>query len=208
MKNFTPFQEALYNINFIAFHIEMTVKLGNEQKITEQKDKFLIERLMQFNLIQTCSLLEEYKIIERLAKDNREIMDTTKILSPFIRRIRKYKGLEKFRNIILAHTNRDKSGNFTPYWRIMKDKEFPRSYNDINLITNLILGIAKMLEKRHGIELQEIKKELNKERIEIDRELYESEKSVKTREEFLIEKDNLILEMAKIAFAIEKNKNK
>lgn len=201
MKEFSKLQQAIYNIDFIAFHIKMTVDLGNKQGLSKADDKFLVERLMLYNLIQTCSFLDEYRLIERLAKDSEEIMNTTKILSPAIRRIRQYKGLKDFRNSILAHVNRDNSGNFRPYWRVMTDTSFPKTYSDVNLITNLIIGVASIIEKRHSKELYEIKQSMQKERLDSEFRLYDKS-TLNSMDEFKKELENIVHQMGKIWYGI------
>lgn len=203
MKEFSKLQEAIYNIDFIAFHIKMTVDLSNKQRLPDADDKFIVERLMLFNLIQTCSFLDEYKILERLAKDSEEIMRTTKILSPAIRRIRQYKGLKDFRNSILAHVNRDNSGIFRPYWRVMTGTSFPKTYSDVNLITNLIIGVASIIEKRHSNELYEIKQSMQKERLESESRLYDNS-TLNSMDEFKQELENVVLQMGKIWYDLIK----
>jgi hypothetical protein len=62
------------------------------KKIHTSNRNYLLAKVSKYGLIQVCSFLEEYDILNRLSKDNEDLKDTLYVCAPVIRSLNKYKG--------------------------------------------------------------------------------------------------------------------
>jgi hypothetical protein len=114
--------------------------------------------MIRYSYIQLCSILDEFIILNNLAKDDEYLRDTLYVVSPALKAINKYNGIRKARNIMLAHFNRDKNANFNPWWIAMKDLKLPSTQNEVNQIYTWLHIINGIIVGRFIKELTEISK--------------------------------------------------
>ncbi|MCF1193111.1 hypothetical protein LRR18_16095 [Mangrovimonas sp. AS39] len=139
--------------------------------------------LIRYSYIQLCIILDEIDTLNRLAKDDEYLKDTLYIVTPAIRAIKKYTGIRKARNFMLAHYNRDKKGNFYPWWRALKDLKLPRLKQELTQIYTYLHAINGIIVTRYYEELKDISQTAGK---EVD-EYYSW---VRTQEELAIKDDS------------------
>ena len=125
------------------------------KSIQTDNRNFLIYKVSKYGFIQVCSFLEEYSILSRLSKDDDNLRDTLYVCAPVIRSLKKYNGLTKMRNLMLAHVNRDKLGNFKPWWNELNGLRKPSTEKDINELYESLAFVIDMLSVRHKKEWDE-----------------------------------------------------
>lgn len=149
----TEFQKCLINIKWIVN--EMYLDYQDIKNAQASNNNFLIVKISKYGYIQVCSFLEEYDILNRLSQDDEVLRDTLYVCAPIIRNLKKYKGLKKMRNLMLAHVNRDKLKRFKPWWNELKGLRKPFHEDDINEIYESLNFILDMLNDRHKKEWEE-----------------------------------------------------
>lgn len=187
-------QEILYNIFSLNADLQANWILM-EKQLQDVEDRYLIHTIHYYCLIQVCSFLEEYKLLEAQARNDEKLRKSLYILVPGIRRIRKYKGLQNIRNSMIAHHNRNKISSFVPYWKVIENVQYPKSENDINLILELIIGIGNKLHERHAPELQPAIHKMEQEKNESFQKSFSLENFIKSKEDYIAEKKKIISEI-------------
>lgn len=190
----TRVQQVLYNIFSLNADLQANWILI-EKQLKDVDDKYLIHTIHYYSLIQVCSFLDEYKILETESRTDEKLKHSMYILSPGIRRVRKYKGLQNIRNTMIAHHNRNKMGSFIPYWKSIEQAKYPKSENDIKLILELIIGIGNKLHERHADLLQPAIHKLEIEKKDSFIKSFALENYIPTEEEYLKEKKIIISEI-------------
>ena len=143
----TEFQKCLINIKWIFS--EMYFDYQDAKNIESNNKNYLIAKVSKYGFIQICSLLEELEILNRLSQNDEVLKDTLYVCAPVIRNIKKYKGLKKMRNLMLAHVNRDKLKKIKPWWNELKGLRKPIHKDDINELYESLAFIVDMLSVRH-----------------------------------------------------------
>jgi hypothetical protein len=152
-SDLTEFQKCLINIRWIF--IEMYLDYQETKNIQTSNRNYLIAKVSKYGFIQICSFLEEYDILNRLSQDNETLRDTLYVCAPVVRNLKKYDGLKRMRNLMLAHVNRDKLGNFKPWWNELKGLRKPSTEKDINEVYESLAFIVDILGVRHKKEWDE-----------------------------------------------------
>src|SRR5437588_12808441 len=99
--------------------------------------------------ILLCSFLDEWKIFESFAEDDERIRDTLKIAVPALDHIRAWTGLERVRNTLLAHNQRDKKGNPVNTWDVFNSNKTPTAYAETVLLARLAVLAIRRTHKQH-----------------------------------------------------------
>ena len=190
----TRTQEILYNIFSLNAELQSNW-IFIEEQLKDVENRYLIHTIHYYSLIQVCTFLEEYKLLEAQGRIDEKIRKSLYILSPGIRRVRKYKGLQNIRNSMIAHHNRNKIASFVPYWGVIEKTQYPKSEHDINLILELVIGIGNKLHERHFAELQPAIHKLEQEKMESFERGKALEYCIKTKGEYIAEKKRIIREI-------------
>jgi len=117
------------------------------------------------------------------------------MLAPGIRAIRNYKGLQSFRNSMLAHYNRSKIGEFRPYWEVIERRKFPKTTYDIDFILDLITGIGNKIYQRHAEDIVPAFRKMEMERIDSIKKSSHIENYIKKKEDYLSKKKEIVKEI-------------
>lgn len=180
----TELQKCLINIKWIF--TEMYFDYHGAKNIQTSNNNYLIAKVSKYGYIQVCSFLEEYEILNRLSQNDEDLRNTLYVCAPIVRNLKKYKGLKKMRNLMLAHVNRDKLKNFEPWWEELKGLRKPIHKEDINELYESLAFIVDMLNVRHKKEWEEaipyLEKSLRdyiKEDIALQHKLKHKEKTMK-----------------------------
>ena len=133
--------ECIFNIDMISRHMSLTI--FENIKAGFKPGSVIHGNMISYFTIQICTILDELDIIHSYAKKDEYLQDTLNIISPITRALKKFTGFRKARNIILAHYNRDKQGNFSPWWNVMKELKLPRGAEnkDINVWVSMLNSI-------------------------------------------------------------------
>lgn len=152
----TALQECLININWIFTDMYLDYQDAKDLKTSNRN--YLVAKVSKYGYIQTCSFLEEYRRICSVSKTNDSLRDTLYVCAPVVRNLKKYSsGLKKMRNSMLAHVNRDRKGNFAPWWIELKGLRKPLHENDIKELYESLAFVVDMLNVRHKNEWDEVK---------------------------------------------------
>lgn len=149
----TEFQKCLINIKWIF--TEMYFDYQDAKTFPTSNNNDLIAKISKNGYIQVCSFLEEYEILNRLSQNDDVLKDTLYVCAPVIRNLKKFKGLKKMRNLMLAHVNRDKLKNFKPWWNELKGLRKPIHKEDIEELYESLAFIVDLLNVRHKKEWEE-----------------------------------------------------
>jgi len=146
--------ECVFNIDVLSRELEENLKAFHRLKLGLDHPHH--SALLRYNYIQICSILDEIDILNSQSKDDDYLKDTFYVLSPAIRKLKKFDGLKRIRNTSLAHFNRDKNMQFSPWWKSMKDVRIPRTPNEIRQLYALIYIINTLLVSRYYDELKNL----------------------------------------------------
>ena len=143
---------------------------------------------MFFSFVKTRNIFEEIDKLNSLCKDDQHLRDIMYGLKPLLEIIREYESsIVECRNALLAHYNRDKTGQFKHFKTMLVGWEVPRSmaeldqtYNCLGLLRGILLG-----KFREGYEAYH--HEMHK---EIDKEVQEFKKTFKHKHPIIF--DDLI----------------
>lgn len=191
----TEFQKCLINIKWIF--TEMYFDYQDAKNIQTSNSNYLIAKVSKYGYIQVCSFLEEYEILNRLSQNDEVLRDTLYVCAPVIRNLKKYKGLKKMRNLMLAHINRDKLKNFKPWWNELKGLRKPIHKEDINELYESLAFIVDMLNVRHKKEWKEAIPYLEKSLRQYINEDAELQQKLKQREKTMTEINAEVLKRMK-----------
>lgn len=117
---------------------------------------------IRYSYIQLCTILDELKILNGIAKNDEYLKDTLYIISPASRALNKYTGIRKARNVMFAHFNRDRRNNFTPWWKELIGLKLPRFKDELVHIMTYLQLINGIIVTRHYEQLKEISLEAEK----------------------------------------------
>ena len=205
MKNMdyklSPIKESIFIIDWLSTYLNDTVQISNREEL-HKKDNYVIRELFRLSFIRTCIILQEWKNLESLSKENKKLRNTLRITSPFIRELKNWTGLHKYRSTVLAHFGRDKEGEFIPYWRALKGLKYPTTTWDFNFINSLITTSTEALIKRHHADLKQPKKILNKDKERFEEALYTHILSIKSDEEYELRKKIIWDDFVKITLEV------
>ena len=191
----TEFQKCLINIKWIF--TEMYFDYQDAKNIQTSNSNYLIAKVSKYGYIQVCSFLEEYEILNRLSQNDEVLKDTLYVCAPVIRNLKKYKGLKKMRNLMLAHFNRDKLKNFKPWWNELKGLRKPIHKEDIDELYESLAFIVDMLNVRHKKEWEEAIPYLEKSLRQYMNEDAELQLKLKKREKTMTEINAEVLKKMK-----------
>lgn len=147
-------QECIMNIDMMCR--SMYLSYVDTIKLKIPKKSVIYADMVRYSYIRLCSILNELSILNRLAKTNDYLKDTLYVASPATRALNKYTGIRKARNFLLAHYNRDKSGNFFPWWKALKNLKLPRTHKEVKQIYVWLHLINGIIITRYSDELKEI----------------------------------------------------
>jgi hypothetical protein len=147
-------QECIFNIDVLYRELEENLKTFHKMKLGLDHPHHAA--LLRYNYIQICSILDELDILHSEAKSDEYLRDTLYVLSPAIKKVKRFTGLKRARNTFLAHFNRDKKKQFSPWWKSMKGLRIPRTANEIRQLYALMYVINSLLVSRYYDELREV----------------------------------------------------
>lgn len=152
----TKIVECIFNIDMIC----RSMYQSYEDCITLQipKETVLYSDLLRYSYLQLCIILDEFEILNGLAKDNQYLKDTLYVVSPIAKALNKYSGIRKARNYLFAHFNRDRKGNFEPWWIVLKDAPLPRTKKEIELVYTWLHLLNAFLVTRYYEEYSKMTK--------------------------------------------------
>ena len=179
----SPLKESIFIINWLSEHLENVLHTSNKEEL-HKKDNYILHQLFNLSFIRICVILQEWEKLEQLAKDDKKLRNTLRITSPLIKEIRRWTGLHKFRNSVLAHFGRNQDDAFIPYWRVLQGSKYPTTTWDFNFINSLVITASASLCKRHPHELKQAKKILGRDRARFEEALYNHDLSIKSDDEY------------------------
>lgn len=143
MMGLTPIQENLLIFQSLVNYIEMALSTipPHKDRLKDEPLKFILSNWL---LLQISSFLDEWKKFEGLGKDNIPIQKIAQKTSPYLKRIRKWKGIYKFRSMVLAHSFRDENNNFISAPKVHLKHDVPTAYAEIFLLANCAINAMKV----------------------------------------------------------------
>lgn len=154
MKHQRQIQECVLNIDMLCR--SMYLSYIDIKKFKIPLSSAIYGDMISYSYIQLCSILDEFVILNGIAKNDEYLKETLYVVSPALKALNKYNGLRKARNTILAHFNRDKNNNFQPWWISMKNLNLPRTFKEINQIYTWLHLINGIIVSRYYEELKKI----------------------------------------------------
>lgn len=147
-------KECILNVDLICKNMYLTHK--DIKKYNLSSESHILGDIIKYQYIQLCCIKDEINILHRIAKNDIYLRDTLYVISPALRSLKKYNGIRKARNQMLAHYNRDENKTFKPWWTSLKGLKIPRTFNEFNQIFNWLHVINSILVTRYYSELKEI----------------------------------------------------
>ncbi|MGI4727800.1 MAG: hypothetical protein ACRYGB_04435 [Janthinobacterium lividum] len=147
--------EALFILNKCNQTINRLWKLieNSQGRIKEVEDFAIL--FTYYIKMETVSFLEEFNkgfYNETEQQFKQRVDEIRKISAPIIKRINKWKDLERFRNNIIAHPWRHKRQFVVPD---QNDYNVPRNWFEIGVLVNLNNYVWAMLQAEFDVELKE-----------------------------------------------------
>lgn len=149
----------LYEALFILHKCNQTINrlwrlIENSQRRIKEVEDFAV-LFTYYIKLETVSFLEEFNngfYHETEKQYKQRISEVRKITAPIIRRINKWKDLERFRNNIIAHPWRHKKQFVIPD---QNDYNVPRNWFEIGVLVNLNNYVWAMIQAEFDLEIKE-----------------------------------------------------
>ena len=154
MTNRGKIQECLLNIDMVCR--AMYLSFTEVRKLKLPLNSVVLGDVIRYSYIQFCIILDEFEILHGLAKDDIYLRDTLFIVKPSLKGFKQYTGIRKARNILLAHFNRSKTGEFKPWWIELKNLKLPRTQKEIGEIHMWLHLTNSVLVTRYYEEIKEL----------------------------------------------------
>lgn len=129
----TRFYESLYNFDSL---IRLILDAFNHHDSLQiQPGSALARDTMSMTYLRLCGILEEIRKLNSFCKDDQKLKLLMSHLKPLIDYAKQYEdGFTEMRNSAYAHFNRDKNGNFRPFWTTIAEINVPRSEGELRFI--------------------------------------------------------------------------
>jgi len=176
----TPLEESLFIIDWLSEHIHSTMESFNAQPV---RDEWVGQQLMKYSWLQICVIMQEWEKLEGQGRDDAYLRNTLKMASPCIRELRRWTGMHKLRNTVIAHFGRDEDGVFEPYWRRLTGLKFPTTNRDMSFLIALTLTAGKVIQARYPKEIQRVKQILFTDRQKHVSAMFNHDLSIKSKAE-------------------------
>src|SRR5262245_30888175 len=105
----TPLQASLLSLS--GLHSDLTRADRCLPRSWADHDESLVSALTKYIIILVSSFLEEWQRFEGLGAEA-EVRATLRVAAPYVRRIRRWPGINKVRSAMLAHPFRARAGTF------------------------------------------------------------------------------------------------
>jgi hypothetical protein len=140
----SPLQESLLILSGLDKLIAKASRsLFQAINLDNEDLKFTVCNQVQLLL---CNFHKEWRRLEGLGSDP-EIRKSLRVASPAVKRIGSWPGLEKVRNMLLAHPQRDSDGKITPPWEVLARYNAPTTYWETVLLSDCArLAISVVLQ--------------------------------------------------------------
>jgi hypothetical protein len=154
----TKFQESLLVISAMKNIIENDLRVF-KRYINDEDLKFSLNNKM---LIDIYSFLEEWKRFNTYAKEDVRILETMRITSPAIKRLKSWSDIGGMRNTMLAHGHRDdkNDGKLTCHEKRYFDANVPKTYAEVMLLSEYCVYVISACICRHKDEHQSALQEI------------------------------------------------
>ncbi len=164
-------QTDLRKLQECLLNIDMTCRClyaANIERIKFKipKGSVIFMDSIRYSYIQLCTIQDELKILNGIAKNDEYLKNTLYIISPASRALNKYTGIRKARNVMFAHFNRDRNNNFTPWWKELIGLKLPRFKDELVHIMTYLQLINGIIVTRYYDQLKEITQEVEKDVID------------------------------------------
>jgi len=146
-------QQCILNIDMTVRHLYFSFADLKELKIPSNSQVF--SDAIQYSYIRICTVLDELDILHGLAGEDIFLRETLHCAHPAIKGIKKYSGLKKARNLMLAHLNRDSKKQFIPWWDELIEFKLPRTHKEINQILVFLNLVNTILVSRYDVKFTE-----------------------------------------------------
>ncbi len=149
----------LYEALFILYKCNLTINRlwslieTSQEDIDEIKDHALL--FTNYIKMESVSFLEEFNegFYFKIENDYKQRMNEVRLITaPIIKRIKKWKDLEKFRNNIIAHPWRNKGKFVVPDQHLYN---VPRNWFEIGVLVNLVNYVWSVIKVEFQNELNE-----------------------------------------------------
>lgn len=151
-KPLTPLERFLWRFRMAAHEAQVMWRGFNAYPDAAKviNDDLLFSLTNQALLI-VCKFLEIWDEFGSLSKVDQRVVPVRRALQPIIDRIRVWKGLEVYRNTILAHPYTTKSGALLPPWELPRTGQAPSFHAEhillLQLVVFAVLGILRVFEE-------------------------------------------------------------
>jgi hypothetical protein len=192
---------SLYHLVFIGNTIENLFKsFNNIIGLVEERDETVIySGIYSMILIHTNSYLEEFNnfFISDYPEMREVIISIKKAVKPAIAGLKNWKDLNEFRNSVLAHNLRGE-GSISVFEEGIDTYDIPKGGGDLHVIFSCIQMINDVLKSAFGEKLRSIQDKFDKMERPIHKNMFSNEEEVKKEiEKIRLEINQNILELKK-----------
>lgn len=154
-KPLTDLERALWRFRMVAHEAAVMWRGFNGVKDVERDiNADLMFGITNQALVIVCKFLEVWDDSGSLAPAEPRIILARRAAQPIIDRIRRWKGLETFRNTTLAHAYLDKDDKLLPPWELFRRGLAPTYHAEIVLLLQCVvfgaLAILAVFEKEYA----------------------------------------------------------
>lgn len=143
----SKFQESILVLSALKNNMQNDLKVF-KRYIKDEDLKYSLHIKM---IIDVASFLDEWKRLNAYVKENEDLKETMRIVSPAIKRIAKWKDITAMRNTMLAHGFRDEKyeGKLTCLDRRFFNANVPTTYAEIMLLAEYAVYAISAVICRH-----------------------------------------------------------
>ena len=129
----TKFYESLYNFDSL---IKLILDaFDHHDSLRIEPGSALGRDTMSMTYVRLCAIIEEINSLNSCCRYDEKLKLLMTHLRPFISYAKQYeKGFIEMRNSAYAHFNRDKNGNFRPFWTTIDEIDVPRSEGELRFL--------------------------------------------------------------------------
>jgi hypothetical protein len=145
----TSFQTSLLALS--GLHADLVRADQCTPRSWDEHDKILVSAVTRYIIILLASFLEEWQRFEGFG-DDINVRATLRIATPYVRRIRRWKGIASVRSAMLAHPYRSRAGAFVHPDQLLRKTQVPTSSAEVWLLGLCAVRACETAVQRHARE--------------------------------------------------------
>lgn len=131
----TPLERQLWRLRMVALEIQVMLRgFFSVEDVAKQIPDGLLFALSNHGLILITKFLEVWSDFGALSPRESRVVEVRRAVSPLVRRIQIWQGLESFRSMTIAHAYQMKNGRLVGPWHLLHTHQAPTYHAEVILL--------------------------------------------------------------------------